>query len=283
MKSAVIAAIALAGVTILPPSVASQRIGIYPNPGGFTEDFVPTPGVPFTLYVVLTNDYGNDKWSGINFSVSMPDEPNLLLSFGVYAPFLAIGDVFNGIDVQFGGCVTPPIVIGSFSMIPIGPLVGCGEMRVLAHPAVGEIQTFDCNGVAHAAHSGDCLYLGDQYACNTPPPATDPFPADGATGVDLDVGLSWSSVRTPACPTGHPGVYFDWIYFGTDPDPPLIHTNGYPPQDPGNLQPGTTYYWRVEQHESPYPVGTSPVWSFTTAAPVGVKPSTWGAIKALYR
>jgi hypothetical protein len=124
------------------------------------------------------------------------------------------------------------------------------------------------------------LSLG--IVCETPLPATDPFPPDAAEGVDLNVALSWSSDFAPTC-YPHVGVYFDWIYFGTDPNPPLISTEGYAPLDPGSLQPGTTYYWRVEHHEESFPVVSSPVWSFNTTSPVGVKPSTWGAIKGLYR
>jgi hypothetical protein len=75
---------------------------------------------------------------------------------------------------------------------------------------------------------------------NPPNPPSDPYPADGATDVSINVTLSW----TCSDPDGDPLTYD--IYFGTASDPPLVKsghtTTSY---DPGTLQYETKYYWKI--------------------------------------
>jgi len=85
-------------------------------------------------------------------------------------------------------------------------------------------------------------------SCGSPPSflnhrpfqPSDPFPADGALSVPVDVTLSWSC----GDPDGDTLKYD--IYFGKDPAPPLVKkdhpTNSW---DPGTLNHNTTYYWKV--------------------------------------
>jgi hypothetical protein len=84
--------------------------------------------------------------------------------------------------------------------------------------------------------------------------ATNPYPADGATDVPIDVVLSWSP--------GHGALMYD-VYFGTSSPPPWIGKLVETSYDPGTLEPGTTYFWRVNDFTA---MGTNPgpVWSFTT-------------------
>jgi hypothetical protein len=85
--------------------------------------------------------------------------------------------------------------------------------------------------------------------------ARNPSPADGTIGVSAPL-MQWTAGGT---------AMFHDVYFGTDPNPPQVSskqlfTMFYYIQ---GLQPGTTYYWKVDEIESD---GTTkhagPVWSF---------------------
>ena len=95
------------------------------------------------------------------------------------------------------------------------------------------------------------------------PYAFNPFPPDGAISVETDVTLSW----TPG-----PAAQMHRVYFGDDFD----SVNGAegataqiePSFTPGPLEPGKTYYWRVDEFDlSDWHKGD--VWNFTTARPTG--------------
>jgi hypothetical protein len=90
-----------------------------------------------------------------------------------------------------------------------------------------------------------------------------PNPADGATGVDPDVVLSWSA--------GGYAVPHD-VYLGTDYDDvknadtssPLYKGSYYVHSfDPSGLALMTTYYWRIDE-DRPSGIIKGDVWSFTT-------------------
>ncbi|MHC4434897.1 MAG: PA14 domain-containing protein, partial [Planctomycetota bacterium] len=95
----------------------------------------------------------------------------------------------------------------------------------------------------------------------TVPPASayNPSPADGAENVDAGVTLSW---------TGGLGAKLHSVYFGDDLDT-VTNAVGAPPLplttfNPGPLEAGKTYYWRVDEFNPPNNV-TGAVWSFTVA------------------
>ncbi|MBA3231611.1 MAG: hypothetical protein H0T05_02215 [Acidobacteria bacterium] len=114
-----------------------------------------------------------------------------------------------------------------------------------------------------------------------PDPLTLVSPADGATEVSTSsVTFSWGS-----------GVWthvYD-LYLGTDSNPPLavadrelgpsMHGTDYKSLTVSNLQPGTTYYWRVVGKTMADLARSSPIRSFTTAGtapeppPPGPSPS----------
>ena len=89
---------------------------------------------------------------------------------------------------------------------------------------------------------------------SVPLEATNPYPADGATNVSIDVVLSWDPGK---------GALMHDVYFGTSSSPPWIGKLAETSYDPGTLEPGTTYFWRVNEFTA---MGTNqgPVWSFTT-------------------
>jgi regulation of enolase protein 1 (concanavalin A-like superfamily) len=106
-------------------------------------------------------------------------------------------------------------------------------------------------------------------------------PANGVTGQSpSSVTLRW-----------HAGVWthlYD-IHLGTTPDPPLLaanrelgpslHGTDYKSFTISNLQPGTTYYWRVVGKTMAHVERTGAVWSFTTTgtAPSPALPSGWAS------
>jgi hypothetical protein len=111
------------------------------------------------------------------------------------------------------------------------------------------------------------------YVNFTPlPPDTPAYasPTNGTTGATTaSITLKWE---------GGPWAHFYDIYFGTTSTPPLLVSNqqiGSP--DPGNqekytisnLQPGTTYYWRIVSRTWAQKTKTGPTWSFTTAGSSG--------------
>jgi len=89
--------------------------------------------------------------------------------------------------------------------------------------------------------------------------AYNPDPADGTRAVvGASVNLTWTPGWSPI---------MHQVYFGTDPDEvanaadaPLVMDVGH---DTGDLQPGTTYYWRVDEFYGAETV-KGPVWNFTT-------------------
>ena len=104
----------------------------------------------------------------------------------------------------------------------------------------------------------------DEIAVLCPPSriAKDPEPADGAAGVQAPL-LKWKA--------GYAAVLHE-VYFGTTPD--LGPANLVQPRIPAmiyyhvpGLQPGVTYYWRVDEVEKDsVTVNQGNVWSFTAQA-----------------
>ncbi|UCG56976.1 MAG: hypothetical protein JSU70_19190 [Phycisphaerales bacterium] len=101
--------------------------------------------------------------------------------------------------------------------------------------------------------------------------ADNPDPPDGATSVDLDVVLSWS--------TGFEARSHD-VYFGTDETAVTDGTGGTFKGNqrdetyyPGPLEQSSTYYWRIDERgpagkpDSDDAVYRGQVWSFTTTGP----------------
>jgi hypothetical protein len=95
---------------------------------------------------------------------------------------------------------------------------------------------------------------------NDPPDdPNNPYPADGAKEVDLDVNLTWQC----SDPEGDP-LTFD-IYFGTIfPPPPVKRNHDTNSYNPGSLSLNTTYYWRIVAIDSPGGSTSGPTWSFSS-------------------
>ena len=122
--------------------------------------------------------------------------------------------------------------------------------------------------VFHGAFDDVRLYnhalTQDEVAELCPPPRTakDPEPADGAVGVTTPL-MRWEA--------GYKGAFHE-VYLGTTPD--LGPDDLVRPRQAlkmywhaAGLEPGTTYYWRVDEVEADMTtVNTGMVWSFTMQA-----------------
>jgi formylglycine-generating enzyme required for sulfatase activity len=91
-----------------------------------------------------------------------------------------------------------------------------------------------------------------------------PTPGLNAQNVAVTTGLSWQASIDPDGGT----VTYD-VHFGLNSPPPQVTTNqtfaSYDP--PGELLPGTTYYWRVVARDDESVQTPSPIWVFTTIGP----------------
>ncbi len=106
---------------------------------------------------------------------------------------------------------------------------------------------------------------------DVPPPASAVLPTNGATGVEINTNLSWSSNG------GQPDSYK--VFIGSD-NPPYnivsgedVYTNTF--DIAGYLDYATTYYWRIVPHNSFGYAMDCPVWSFTTRADPTIYTFPW--------
>ena len=104
-------------------------------------------------------------------------------------------------------------------------------------------------------------YWNVTWLVNNPPNTpSNPDPADGATGIDVDADLSW----TCSDPDGDT-VYYD-VYFDTVNPPVTKVSSGQTATtyDPGIMNFGTTYYWQIVAFDTFGATTNGPIWSFTT-------------------
>jgi hypothetical protein len=254
-------------------SAQGGHVGIYSDAGGTDLEASITALQPFNLYVVWQNA---PSALGVQFKVNLPQSftDNAIFA-GFTSPFPSLGNPTTGVQVAFESCLTPPVLVMTLGFIATGD-VDCSVVQVVADPAAGtgHVVVVDC-GLNELAGSG-----GSVWAWTGTAAVVDRTPVDGATGVPTNVDLDWNE---SFCFEGY-GDCFSYdcegVFLGTDPDPPYVG-DGWFGYDPGDLQPHTTYYWKVSPWYVP---GPTPVWSFTTGAgPVAAERSTWGGIKALYR
>jgi hypothetical protein len=128
---------------------------------------------------------------------------------------------------------------------------------------------------------GTTIHTGKVWSFFIPPEgAYNTSPADGSEVTDLDADLNWDVDWDPVLTV---------VHFGTDADQVANAPEGFGPPllepgfDPGPLEPGMTYYWRVDVFYGTWVI--SPVMSFTTPAPKAVvfdfetDAQGWGGLK----
>jgi hypothetical protein len=122
--------------------------------------------------------------------------------------------------------------------------------------------------------AGGVVRTGDVWSFTTAPlKAFDPSPRNGDKWIDPNANLTWQG--------GQDAFQHD-LYFGTDKDAVTARDPSVSQgvmflteYDPGTLQPGTTYYWVVDEIDGGY---MGDLWSFTTNVPGtgGVKAEYFG-------
>jgi hypothetical protein len=110
---------------------------------------------------------------------------------------------------------------------------------------------------------GTTIHTGKVWSFFIPPEgAYNTSPANGQEVTDLDADLSWDVDWDPVLSV---------VHFGTDADEVANEPEGFGPSllepgfDPGPLEPGQTYYWRVDVFYGTWITGE--VWSFTVPMP----------------
>ena len=148
-------------------------------------------------------------------------------------------------DVYFGTNSPPPFQ-GNQAGTTFGP--GLLSNDTIYYWRIDEVN-------ANGTTQGDVWSFTTEPLPGPPGPAAAPVPADGATGVSIDVDLSW---------TAGSGAASHDVYFGTNPTPAFQGNQATNSFDPGTLAFDTTYYWRIDEVNG---FGTTPgdSWSFTTA------------------
>ena len=223
------------------------------------SDF-PDNGTTFYWRVKAGNALGwssySDTWSFVNGPSSIPDAP--ILS----SP--ANGSNAPGTTVQFRWNVSPRAnnyhlqvaTDSGFSNTvfdgEIGYYVGA-DVPGFPDDGTGFYWRVKAGNALGWSSYSDTWYF-DNGTAPAPEPATNPSPADGATGVGINADLTWAA-GTGA--TSHD------VYFGTSITPVFVRNQTTTSYDPCTLDSNTTYYWRIDE------VGTSGtttgiIWSFTT-------------------
>ena len=108
---------------------------------------------------------------------------------------------------------------------------------------------------------GGATNTKDIWADSHPPyTPSNPSPSNHATGVSIYADLSWSGGDPDTGDT----VTYD-VYFGTSSSPPQVSNDqSATTYDPGTLNYGVTYYWKIVATDNHGKSTTGPIWDFTT-------------------
>ena len=110
-------------------------------------------------------------------------------------------------------------------------------------------------------------WVGDVWSFTIPPKiAFNPVPADGAKFLAPVVKLSWSAGFETKLHNVYFGDNFDDVDAGTGDTAKGLA--GTPSFTPGTLEPGKTYYWRIDENDG-VAMYKGDVWSFTVAGTGG--------------
>jgi hypothetical protein len=137
-------------------------------------------------------------------------------------------------------------------------LAGVALLTLCARGQAAEATAGDFDSlVAHGAALGGVPVLSGPSL--QPETVINPFPANGATNVPVDVILSW---------VNNGGATGYRVFFGTTLVPPPVGAvQAESVYSPGTLQFSTTYHWRINAVDGTGVDAVGPVWSFRTGVP----------------
>lgn len=258
-------------VALLCPVAAGAigSIGCYADVAGTDPAIIAAPGTVVDIPVVMWTPDNVDAVSFLVVGDADFQGHTIYLSFDTPG-YTTTGSASTGVTVSFDGCKTGTFLVGTLHYLVTSSLQ-CGLFWVRSGLSSPGVETALCGGGTSSVGGQESYFsTHENYYANR-------YPADGATGVPLDVSLTWDLWYCYA-----PGDCFEdcwYVAFGTDPDN-LTHYPIGSPFAPGPLEPNTTYYWYIQW----YPVSGSPTWSFTTADDiVATERTTWGVVKSRYR
>jgi len=209
---------------------------------------------------VFGNIWELQTQTGLSVSYSVGSEKDKILlahvtSIEIQKPSTDFWDEFNAIDEGAG--LTYSILDGATGSILIADIDSGDSLSGVTASSLRIMATFTR---ASPASTPKVDYWSVSWIENSPPNTpSNPDPSDGETDVDINADLSW----TCSDPDGDSLTYD--VYFGTSNPPPLVSTgqsqNTY---DPGVMNFGTTYYWKIVAFDIHGASTSGPVWSFTT-------------------
>jgi hypothetical protein len=140
------------------------------------------------------------------------------------------------------------------------------ELSKIYYWRVDEVNTAFV-GPAAAAPDAEGRWRGDVWSFEVTGFATNPSPEDGAEDELIYSVLSWTPGTSSESHDVYFGTDFDEVSEANDSDPNVFAGNQGPNSyDPGILDLGQTYYWRIDElRNSGADVIKGKVWSFTVA------------------
>jgi hypothetical protein len=268
---------ALAATLLAPSAVLAQQarlaVKLDPSLNVPACDFSANVGLQ-TAYVTVENAF---PFQTVSFKAPAPCG---VLVVDTPSSYTLTGDIATGLTVDLGACTTAPVVVCQIVFLVQVPASGC-TWDILPADGDSDILLTDCNGNAMIGAMARSLYCEDANTFIAP---YLPSPADGATNVPTNTPLGFTGAANYLfMQADSPVGLGNSEICGAAPAQTMCSN----PFDPGELAPGTTYYWRAANFCTYCPHGegaVSQIWSFTTGSgPVAVEQSTWGRVKALYR
>jgi hypothetical protein len=229
---------------------------------GFAYPDGLVPGVTYYWRIDEVNDANpNSPWKGNVWSFSIPPKT-------AYSPNPADGaGLLDQDDVKLSwtagfGAVFHTVYIGN-DYDEVSNAVG-GMMQDATTYNAG---TLEAEKVYYWRVDGFDLfetYKSDVWTFTTPGAVGNPQPANGDDDVPMVILLSWTAADNAASHQVYLGLDKDNLRNADTGSPEYkgTRTLGNESYDPGSLELGTTYFWRVDEVYNGNPT-KGPVWSFT--------------------
>lgn len=217
------------------------RIGVWDNNSEFTLG-------PIWNFTTRPNTFPDQA--------SNPGPANNSVDIDIYADLNWTGgdpDLYDSIyyNVFFGTSTNPPNIetVYLFNTYDLGRLQYNTQYY-------WRIDTWDSYG-AETDGPEWTFTTRDDNPPNTP---SNPEPINNSINISLFTDLNW----TGGDPDPNDPVTYD-VYFGTNNPPPRIIINqSSTTYNPGAINPGATYYWRIVAWDAYGYSSSGPIWTFTT-------------------